>query len=94
MEDYLRVNKETGVCDTTGQCPAALNTFNNKMYAIDCWDMIRAAKHGRYSIEIYGHQYKRMVRFGDGMVDILRSDGFAVYCSIHSNVKAVRRRGQ
>eukprot|EP00957_Ditylum_brightwellii_P114481 8728845-Ditylum_brightwellii.AAC.1 len=51
MEDYSRVNKETCVCDTTGLCPAALNTFNNEMYVVDCWDMIHAAKHGRYSIE-------------------------------------------
>ena len=28
------------------------------------------------------------------MVDMLRSNGFAVYHSIHSTVKAVRRRGQ
>eukprot|EP00957_Ditylum_brightwellii_P094268 7177107-Ditylum_brightwellii.AAC.1 len=28
------------------------------------------------------------------MVDMLHSDGFAVYCSIHSTIKAVRRRGQ
>eukprot|EP00957_Ditylum_brightwellii_P007859 594977-Ditylum_brightwellii.AAC.1 len=62
MEDYSRMNKETGVCDTTVQCPAARNTFNNKMYAIDCWDLIGAAKHGRYSIEMHGHQYKWMSR--------------------------------
>eukprot|EP00957_Ditylum_brightwellii_P116701 8901763-Ditylum_brightwellii.AAC.1 len=30
MEDYLRINKKTGVCDTTCQCPAALKTFNNE----------------------------------------------------------------
>eukprot|EP00957_Ditylum_brightwellii_P068565 5205628-Ditylum_brightwellii.AAC.1 len=94
MEDYLRMNKETDICDTTGQCPAALNTFKNEMYDVDCWDMIYAAKHGRYSIEMYGCQYKWAVRFGDGMVDMLRSDGFAVYHCIHSNIKAVRRRGQ
>eukprot|EP00957_Ditylum_brightwellii_P181910 13858807-Ditylum_brightwellii.AAC.1 len=64
------------------------------MYAVGCWDMIRATKHGRYSIGMYGHQYKWTVRFGDGMVDMLCSDGFAVYCFIHSTVKAVRRRGQ
>eukprot|EP00957_Ditylum_brightwellii_P126759 9662239-Ditylum_brightwellii.AAC.1 len=86
------MNKETGVCDTTGQCPVALNTFNNEMYALDCWDFIRVAKHGRYSIEVYGRQYIWAVRFGDGMVDMLHSDGFAVYWSIHSTVKAVRKR--
>eukprot|EP00957_Ditylum_brightwellii_P105797 8068284-Ditylum_brightwellii.AAC.1 len=64
------------------------------MYAVDCWDMICATKHGRYSIEMHGRQYKWTVRFGDGMVFMLHSDGFAVYCSIHSNIKAVRRRGQ
>eukprot|EP00957_Ditylum_brightwellii_P013399 1012138-Ditylum_brightwellii.AAC.1 len=64
------------------------------MYAVDCWDLIHATKHGRYSIEMYGCQYKWMVRFGDGMVAMLRSNGFAVYRSIHSTVKAVRRRGQ
>eukprot|EP00957_Ditylum_brightwellii_P000503 39043-Ditylum_brightwellii.AAC.1 len=58
MEDYSRMNKETCVCDTTGQCPAVLNKFNNEMYAVDYWDLIRATKHGRYSIEMYGHQYK------------------------------------
>eukprot|EP00957_Ditylum_brightwellii_P071301 5419709-Ditylum_brightwellii.AAC.1 len=58
MEDYLRMNKETGVCDSTGQCPAALNTFNNEMHAVDCCDLIRATKHGRYSIEMYGCQYE------------------------------------
>eukprot|EP00957_Ditylum_brightwellii_P045842 3477910-Ditylum_brightwellii.AAC.1 len=94
MEDYSGMNKKTGVHDTTGQCPAALNIFNNEMYSVDCWDMIRAAKYGRYSIEMYGHQYKWTVRFGDGMVDMLHSGGFAVYCSIHSTVKTVRRRGQ
>eukprot|EP00957_Ditylum_brightwellii_P179255 13655819-Ditylum_brightwellii.AAC.1 len=94
MEDYSRMNKETGICDTTGQYPAALNTFNNERYDVDCWDMICAAKYGRYSIEMYGHQYKWTVRFGDGMVDMQCSDGFAVYHSIHSNVKAVKRRGQ
>eukprot|EP00957_Ditylum_brightwellii_P120514 9194677-Ditylum_brightwellii.AAC.1 len=94
IENYSRINKETGVCDTTGQCQAALNTFNNEMYAVDCLDEIRAAKHGRYSIEMYGHQYKWMVRFGDGLVDMLQSNGFPVYCSIHSTVKAVRWRGQ
>eukprot|EP00957_Ditylum_brightwellii_P155521 11837973-Ditylum_brightwellii.AAC.1 len=94
MEDYLRMNKETGVHDTTDQCPAALNTFNNEMYAVDCWDLIHAAKHGRNSIEMYGCQYTRMVRFGDRKVDMLRSNGFAVYRSIHSVVKAVMRRGQ
>eukprot|EP00957_Ditylum_brightwellii_P131926 10059796-Ditylum_brightwellii.AAC.1 len=94
MEDYSAMNKVTDVHDTTDQCPAALNTFNNKMYAVDCCDMIRAAKHGRYSIDMYGHQYKWTVRFGDGMVDMLGSDGFAVYCSIHSTVIAVRRRRQ
>eukprot|EP00957_Ditylum_brightwellii_P178490 13596751-Ditylum_brightwellii.AAC.1 len=60
MEDYLMMKMETGDCDTTGQCPAALNTFNNEMFVVDCWDMVRATKHGRYSIEIYGRQYKWM----------------------------------
>eukprot|EP00957_Ditylum_brightwellii_P077369 5878692-Ditylum_brightwellii.AAC.1 len=60
MEDYSRMNKKTGVCNTTDQCPAALNTFSNEMYAFDYWDMIRAATHGRYSIEMYGRQYKWM----------------------------------
>eukprot|EP00957_Ditylum_brightwellii_P079176 6021754-Ditylum_brightwellii.AAC.1 len=62
MEDYLRMNKKAGVCDTTGQCLAALNTFNNEMYAVDCWDLIHTAKHGRYSIEMYGRQYIWMSR--------------------------------
>eukprot|EP00957_Ditylum_brightwellii_P185576 14128604-Ditylum_brightwellii.AAC.1 len=43
---------------------------------------------------MYGCQYKWTVRFGDGMVDMLRSNGFAVYRSIHSAVKTFRRRGQ
>eukprot|EP00957_Ditylum_brightwellii_P013150 993192-Ditylum_brightwellii.AAC.1 len=58
MKDYSRMNKEAGVHDNTSQCPAALNTFNNELYAVDCWDLISAAKHRRYSIEMYGHQYK------------------------------------
>eukprot|EP00957_Ditylum_brightwellii_P007370 558877-Ditylum_brightwellii.AAC.1 len=94
MEDYLRINKETCACNTTGQCPAALNTFNTEMYDVDCWNLMRAAKHGRYSIEMYGCQYKWIIRFGDMMVDMLCSNDFAVYHSIHSIVKAIRRRGQ
>eukprot|EP00957_Ditylum_brightwellii_P140498 10704246-Ditylum_brightwellii.AAC.1 len=58
MEDYTRVNKNTGIWETNGQCPKVLNELNNTMYGVDCWDLICAPKHGKYSIEMYRWQYK------------------------------------
>eukprot|EP00957_Ditylum_brightwellii_P056102 4252687-Ditylum_brightwellii.AAC.1 len=58
MGDYTRMNKTTGVWETNGQCPKAFNEFNDTMYGVDCWDLIRAPKHGKYSIEMYRRQYK------------------------------------
>eukprot|EP00957_Ditylum_brightwellii_P097388 7417392-Ditylum_brightwellii.AAC.1 len=59
MEDYTRMNKTIGVQETNGQCPKALNEFNDTMYGVDCWDLIHVPKHGKYLIEMYGRQCKR-----------------------------------
>eukprot|EP00957_Ditylum_brightwellii_P090087 6860924-Ditylum_brightwellii.AAC.1 len=58
MEDYTRINKTTGVQETNGKCPKALNEFNNTMYGVYGWDLLRVPNHGKYLIEMYGWQYK------------------------------------
>eukprot|EP00957_Ditylum_brightwellii_P152296 11594762-Ditylum_brightwellii.AAC.1 len=94
MEDYTRMNKTTGIQETNGKCPKALNEINDTMYGVDFWDLICAPKHGKYLIEMYGRQYKWTVRFGDGSADMLQSNDFSYYKSIHQGNKAVRQRGQ
>eukprot|EP00957_Ditylum_brightwellii_P207720 15354252-Ditylum_brightwellii.AAC.1 len=63
------------------------------MYGVDCWDLIHVPKHGKYLIEMYGQQYKSMVRFGDCSADMLGPNVFPYYKSIHQGNKAVRQRG-
>eukprot|EP00957_Ditylum_brightwellii_P075806 5761338-Ditylum_brightwellii.AAC.1 len=41
-----------------GNCPKALNYFNDTMFVVDYWDLIWAPKHGKYSIKMYGCQGK------------------------------------
>eukprot|EP00957_Ditylum_brightwellii_P092538 7046955-Ditylum_brightwellii.AAC.1 len=52
-EPFIRMNKQTGEKEHIGECPKALNYFNQAMYSVDCWDLIHAPKHGRYSVEMY-----------------------------------------
>eukprot|EP00957_Ditylum_brightwellii_P030022 2272280-Ditylum_brightwellii.AAC.1 len=73
------MNKQTGEREHIGKCPKALNHFNQAMYGVDCWDLIRALKHGRYSVEMYGRVGKWTVRFGDGLCDLLQANGFSCY---------------
>eukprot|EP00957_Ditylum_brightwellii_P012790 966921-Ditylum_brightwellii.AAC.1 len=53
-EPFICVNKQTSERQLIGQCPKALNVFNDTIFAVNYWDLIRAPKHGKYSIEMYG----------------------------------------
>eukprot|EP00957_Ditylum_brightwellii_P103672 7898492-Ditylum_brightwellii.AAC.1 len=73
------MNKQTGEREHIGECPKALNHFNQTMYDVDCWDLVHAPKHGRYSVEMYGRVGKWTVWFGDSLCDLLRANGFSCY---------------
>eukprot|EP00957_Ditylum_brightwellii_P137651 10493329-Ditylum_brightwellii.AAC.1 len=49
------------------------------MFAVDCWDLIRAPKRRKYSIKMYGHQVKWTARVADGLNDMLRANAFCTY---------------
>eukprot|EP00957_Ditylum_brightwellii_P030513 2311045-Ditylum_brightwellii.AAC.1 len=53
-ESFIRMNKQTGEREHIGECSKLLNYFNQTMYGVDCWDLIHAPTHGRYSVEMYG----------------------------------------
>eukprot|EP00957_Ditylum_brightwellii_P112448 8572462-Ditylum_brightwellii.AAC.1 len=59
MEPFVCINKQTGERELIGNCPKALNYFNDTMFVVDCWDLVRAPKHRKYSIKMYGRQGKR-----------------------------------
>eukprot|EP00957_Ditylum_brightwellii_P138645 10567346-Ditylum_brightwellii.AAC.1 len=61
---------------------------------VDCWDLIRAPKHGRYSVEMYSHVGKWTVWFGDSLCDLLRANGFSCYSAVNIGNNVIRRRGQ
>eukprot|EP00957_Ditylum_brightwellii_P029360 2219347-Ditylum_brightwellii.AAC.1 len=63
------------------------------MYDIHCWDLIRDPKHGRYLVEMYSHVGKWTVRFGDGLCDLLRDNGFFCYCAVDVGSNDIRGRG-
>eukprot|EP00957_Ditylum_brightwellii_P087384 6651819-Ditylum_brightwellii.AAC.1 len=77
------LNKQTGERQLIGQCRKALNVFNDTMFAVDCWDLIWAPKHGKYSIKIYGCVGKWTVIFGDGLMDIQQANAFSTYRGVH-----------
>eukprot|EP00957_Ditylum_brightwellii_P000887 70516-Ditylum_brightwellii.AAC.1 len=64
------------------------------MFGVDCWDLIRAPKHGKYSIKIYGHVGKWTVRLGDGLMDMQQANAFSTYSGVHRGNSKVRRHGQ
>eukprot|EP00957_Ditylum_brightwellii_P182227 13883353-Ditylum_brightwellii.AAC.1 len=82
-EPFICVNKQTGETQLIGQCPKALSVFNNTMFAVDCWDLIWAPKHGKYLINMYGHVGKWTVRFGDGLMDMQQTNAFSAYRRVH-----------
>eukprot|EP00957_Ditylum_brightwellii_P177870 13548319-Ditylum_brightwellii.AAC.1 len=92
-EPFIYVNKQSGERQLIGQHLKALNVFNDIMFAVDCWDLIRAPKHGKYSIEIYGCVDKWTVRFGDGLIDMQQANDFSAYRGVHSGNSKVRRHG-
>eukprot|EP00957_Ditylum_brightwellii_P205767 15345291-Ditylum_brightwellii.AAC.1 len=53
-EPFIYVNKQTGERQFIGQCQKALNVFNDTMFVVDCWDLNRSPKHGKYSIQMHG----------------------------------------
>eukprot|EP00957_Ditylum_brightwellii_P178855 13623327-Ditylum_brightwellii.AAC.1 len=62
------------------------------MYSTDCWDLIRAPKRGRYSVEMYGHVGEGTVWFGDSLCDLLWADGFSCYQAVNVGNNGIRRR--
>eukprot|EP00957_Ditylum_brightwellii_P064461 4891593-Ditylum_brightwellii.AAC.1 len=64
------------------------------MYGVDSWDLICAPKHGKYVIDMYGRQYKLMVRFGDSSANMLWSNTFSYHKRINQRNKAARQRDQ
>eukprot|EP00957_Ditylum_brightwellii_P001917 147154-Ditylum_brightwellii.AAC.1 len=79
MEPFVCINKQTGERKLIGDCPKVLNYFNDTMFAVDCWDLIQAPKHKKYSIEMCGCQGKWTVRMGNGLNDMLRANAFCTY---------------
>eukprot|EP00957_Ditylum_brightwellii_P045437 3444771-Ditylum_brightwellii.AAC.1 len=62
------------------------------MYGVDCWDLIHAPKHGRYSMEMYGRVGKWTVRFGDSLCDLLWANGVSCYHAVNIGNNDIRRR--
>eukprot|EP00957_Ditylum_brightwellii_P185918 14154344-Ditylum_brightwellii.AAC.1 len=79
MEPFVCMNKQTGERELIGHCFKALNHFNDAMFAVDCWDLIRMPKHRKYSIKMYGCQGKWTVKIDDGLNDMLRANVFCTY---------------
>eukprot|EP00957_Ditylum_brightwellii_P041485 3141077-Ditylum_brightwellii.AAC.1 len=63
------------------------------MFAVDCWDLIQAWKHGKYSIKMYVCVSKWTVRFGDGLMDMQQTNAFFTYRGVHMSNSKVRRCG-
>eukprot|EP00957_Ditylum_brightwellii_P137992 10520208-Ditylum_brightwellii.AAC.1 len=64
------------------------------MFVVDCWDLIWAPKHGKYSIEMYGYVGKWTMRFGDGLMDRQQASAFSTYRKVHMGNSKVNRHGQ
>eukprot|EP00957_Ditylum_brightwellii_P111645 8516127-Ditylum_brightwellii.AAC.1 len=64
------------------------------MFAVDCWDLIQAPKHRKYSMEMYGCQGKWTVRMGDVLYDMLRANAFCTYNACNRGNPQVRCHGQ
>eukprot|EP00957_Ditylum_brightwellii_P042257 3200755-Ditylum_brightwellii.AAC.1 len=64
------------------------------MFVVDCWDLIWAPKHGKYSIKMHGHQGKWTVRMGGGLNDMLRANSFCTYKACNRGNRQVRCHGQ
>eukprot|EP00957_Ditylum_brightwellii_P131183 10005779-Ditylum_brightwellii.AAC.1 len=64
------------------------------MFADDCWDLIRAPKHRKYSINMCGCQGKWTVMIGDGLNDMLRANGFCSYKACNRGNPQVRQCSQ
>eukprot|EP00957_Ditylum_brightwellii_P090608 6900489-Ditylum_brightwellii.AAC.1 len=64
------------------------------MFAVDCWDLIQAPKHEKYSIKMYGCQGKWTTRIGDGLNDMLRANAFCTYKACNKGTSQVRCRDQ
>eukprot|EP00957_Ditylum_brightwellii_P155370 11827482-Ditylum_brightwellii.AAC.1 len=62
------------------------------MYGINCWDLICAPKHGRYSVEMYDCVGKWTVWFGDSLCDLLQANGFSCYHAVNIGNNGIRRR--
>eukprot|EP00957_Ditylum_brightwellii_P043155 3270228-Ditylum_brightwellii.AAC.1 len=63
------------------------------MFVVDCWDLIWALKHRKYSIEMYGCQGKWTVRVGDGFNDMLRANALCTYNACNRGNSQIRCRG-
>eukprot|EP00957_Ditylum_brightwellii_P069502 5277677-Ditylum_brightwellii.AAC.1 len=70
-ELFVCRDKETGGRKYIGDCPKALNKFNNKMLRVDYWDLMCAPKHRKYSIKMFGRNGKWTIQFGDSLVHML-----------------------
>ena len=90
LENIHRKNKGGDTSDNMG--PKALNEFNAKMGRIDDIDNVRASKHGRYSMELFGRDRKWTRRFADGIFDTASAQAFKIYDNIKklNNVKERR----
>eukprot|EP00957_Ditylum_brightwellii_P162345 12361424-Ditylum_brightwellii.AAC.1 len=44
-EPFVYRDKETGERKYIGDCPKALNEFNNEIFGVDCWDLFCAPAH-------------------------------------------------
>eukprot|EP00957_Ditylum_brightwellii_P037076 2807247-Ditylum_brightwellii.AAC.1 len=93
-ELFIRRNKQTGEGEHIGECLKALNYFNKTMDGMDCWDLICAPKHSRYSVEMYGHVGKWTVGFGDCLCYLLQANGFFCCRAVNIGNNDIRRRSQ
>ena len=89
-----RNKRGEGEADHIG--PECINMYTQTMHFIDDVDLLRASKHGRYSMELYGKQCKWTIRFVEGCFDTASAQALKVFENVkaYNNIKTRRSHHQ